>query len=81
MRGEAYGSRVLGATGDNSYLGGKLDWNNVNKNAQATLELNKQIGGRTNVSIIFVILRTSYCSLRCQMPCLEEFVCLIWRFM
>ncbi|CAH2098343.1 unnamed protein product [Euphydryas editha] len=48
LKGEAYGSRVLGAAGDNSYLGGKLDWNNVNKNAQATLELNKQIGGRTN---------------------------------
>ncbi|XP_045455142.1 gloverin-like [Melitaea cinxia] len=48
LKGEAYGSRVLGATGDNSYLGGKLDWNNVNKNAQATFELTKQIGGRTN---------------------------------
>ncbi|XP_050356625.1 gloverin-like [Nymphalis io] len=50
LKGEAYGSRVLGANGDNSYLGGKLDWANANKNAEATLELTKQIGGRTNAA-------------------------------
>lgn len=50
MQGQAYGTRMLGATGDSSMLGGKLNWNNVNKDASAALEITKQIHGHTNVS-------------------------------
>ncbi|XP_068624158.1 gloverin-like [Battus philenor] len=49
LEGQAYGKRVLGQTGDSSFFGGKLDWNNVNKDAKATVELTKQIHGPTNV--------------------------------
>ncbi|XP_072946509.1 gloverin-like [Epargyreus clarus] len=50
LKGEAYGSRVLGATGDTSHLGGKLDWSNAAKTADAALHVNKQFGGATSVS-------------------------------
>ncbi|XP_050356623.1 gloverin-like [Nymphalis io] len=50
LKAEAYGSRVLSPSGDNSYFGGKLDWTNANKNADATLKLTKQIGGGTNAA-------------------------------
>ncbi|XP_013139616.1 PREDICTED: gloverin-like [Papilio polytes] len=49
LQGQAYGTRVLGATGDSSLLGGKLNWNNVNKDANAAIEITKQIHGHTNV--------------------------------
>ncbi|CAG5052504.1 unnamed protein product [Parnassius apollo] len=49
LEGQAYGTRVLGPNGDSSSLGGKLDWNNVNKDARATLEITKQIHGPTNL--------------------------------
>ncbi|XP_023937663.2 gloverin [Bicyclus anynana] len=47
LTGEAYGTRVLGPTGDASLLGGKLNWNNAAKDAAANFELTKQIHGRT----------------------------------
>ncbi|XP_026497730.1 gloverin-like [Vanessa tameamea] len=50
LTGEAYGSRVLSPYGDNSYVGGKLDWTNANKNADATFALTKEIGGSTNAA-------------------------------
>nr|XP_049705925.1 gloverin [Helicoverpa armigera] len=42
LQGQAYGSRVLGAYGDSTSLGGKLDWNN--DNAKASLDVYKDIG-------------------------------------
>ncbi|CAK1589590.1 unnamed protein product [Parnassius mnemosyne] len=49
LEGQAHGTRVLGPNGDTSSFGGKLDWNNVNKDARATIELTKQIHGPTNL--------------------------------
>ncbi|XP_052751020.1 gloverin-like [Galleria mellonella] len=48
LEGQAYGTRVLGADGGTSNLGGRLDWSN--KDAKAALDISKQIGGRTSVT-------------------------------
>nr|ABG72699.1 gloverin-like protein [Antheraea mylitta] len=48
LEGQAYGTRVLGAAGDSTNFGGRLDWSN--KNANAALDVSKQIGGRPNLS-------------------------------
>ncbi|KAH9635253.1 hypothetical protein HF086_001909 [Spodoptera exigua] len=45
----AYGSRVLGANGDSSNLGGQLHWSN--DNARAALDVHKQIGGRSGMTL------------------------------
>ncbi|XP_022837649.1 gloverin-like isoform X4 [Spodoptera litura] len=49
LQGQAYGSRVLGPAGDSSILGGKLNWNN--NNARATLDVHKEIGRGSGVSL------------------------------
>ncbi|XP_039748108.1 gloverin-like [Pararge aegeria] len=46
--GEAYGSRVLGPNGGNSFLEGKLNWNNAAKDTEANLALSRQIHGMTS---------------------------------
>nr|BAD51474.1 gloverin-like protein 2 [Bombyx mori] len=48
LTGQAYGTRVLGPGGDSTNYGGRLDW--ANKNAQATIDLNRQIGGRSGMT-------------------------------
>ncbi|XP_034826221.1 gloverin-like [Maniola hyperantus] len=53
LTGEAYGARVLGPNGDSSFLGGKVNWNNAAKDAEANLELTRQIHGRTGAQADF----------------------------
>ncbi|CAG9792428.1 unnamed protein product [Diatraea saccharalis] len=48
LQGQAYGSRVLGPNGDVSSFGGRLDF--TDKNSQASLDVNKPIGGRPSVT-------------------------------
>lgn len=49
LDGTAYGTRVLGANGASSHLGGSLNWQN--SNAAANLDISKQIHGPSSVSI------------------------------
>ncbi|XP_075986200.1 gloverin-like [Anticarsia gemmatalis] len=49
LEGQAYGSRVLSPYGDSSNLGGKLNWSN--DNARLGADLQKQIGGRTGLTV------------------------------
>ncbi|CAH1641757.1 unnamed protein product [Spodoptera littoralis] len=49
LQGQAYGSRVLGANGDSTNLGGQLHWSN--DNARAALDVHKQIGGGSGMSL------------------------------
>ncbi|KAJ8708769.1 hypothetical protein PYW08_010151 [Mythimna loreyi] len=51
LQGEGYGTRVLGAGGDSSILGGKLNWNNANQNVRAGLDVHKQIGGHSGMKL------------------------------
>ncbi|KAJ8708765.1 hypothetical protein PYW08_010147 [Mythimna loreyi] len=51
LQGEGYGTRVLGAGGDSSILGGKLNWNNANENVRAGLDIQKEIGGHSNMRL------------------------------
>ncbi|XP_073961141.1 gloverin-like [Choristoneura fumiferana] len=48
LEGQAHGTRVLGPNGDSSLLGGTLNFSN--KNAEAALDVSKQIGGPTSIS-------------------------------
>ncbi|NP_001093312.1 gloverin-like [Bombyx mandarina] len=48
LTGQAYGTRVLGPGGDSTNYGGRLDW--ANKNAQAAIDINRQIGGRSGMT-------------------------------
>ncbi|XP_061705279.1 gloverin-like [Cydia pomonella] len=47
MDGQAYGTRVLSPAGDTSNFGGKLNW--ANENAKASVDISKQIHGKTTV--------------------------------
>ncbi|KAJ8708768.1 hypothetical protein PYW08_010150 [Mythimna loreyi] len=51
LQGEGYGTRVLGAGGDSSILGGKLNWNNANENVRAGVDIHKEIGGHSGVKL------------------------------
>ncbi|KAJ8708411.1 hypothetical protein PYW07_010536 [Mythimna separata] len=51
LQGEGYGTRVLGAGGDSSILGGKLNWNNANENVRAGVDIQKEIGGHSNMRL------------------------------
>ncbi|XP_069355578.1 gloverin-like [Maniola hyperantus] len=46
LNGQVYGTRVLGAAGDSSHLGGGLNWQNPN--AAASLDISRQIHGGTS---------------------------------
>ncbi|XP_061384732.1 gloverin-like [Danaus plexippus] len=46
LNAQAYGTRVLGPTGDSSNLGGALNWKNPN--AAASFDISKQIHGGTS---------------------------------
>ncbi|XP_073961138.1 gloverin-like [Choristoneura fumiferana] len=48
LEGQAQGTRVLSPNGDSSHLGGTLKWSN--DNANAALDVSKQIGGPTSIS-------------------------------
>lgn len=52
LTGQAYGTRVLGPGGDSTNYGGRLDW--ANKNAQAAIDINRQIGGRSGVRFLLL---------------------------
>ncbi|XP_048487396.1 gloverin isoform X2 [Plutella xylostella] len=47
LQREAYGSRVLGATGDSSHVGGALDYSS--KHASGSVDVSRQIGGVTSL--------------------------------
>ncbi|XP_048007021.1 gloverin-like [Leguminivora glycinivorella] len=47
LDGQAYGTRVLSPAGDTSHFGGKLNW--ANENAKASVDISKQIHGKTTV--------------------------------
>ncbi|XP_045507036.1 gloverin-like [Colias croceus] len=47
LNGQLSGTRVLGPYGDSSHLGGGLKWEN--SNAAASLDISKQIHGRTSL--------------------------------
>ncbi|XP_063897288.1 gloverin-like [Helicoverpa armigera] len=49
LEGQGYGSRVLGATGDSSVFGGKLNWSN--DNARATADVHKEVGGASGMTV------------------------------
>nr|WGJ79125.1 gloverin [Hyphantria cunea] len=49
LQGQAYGSRSLGAYGDSTSMGGKLDWSN--NNARLGADINKEIGGRSGMTV------------------------------
>ncbi|KAJ8708771.1 hypothetical protein PYW08_010153 [Mythimna loreyi] len=51
LQGQAYGERVLGAGGDSSKLGTKFDWHNANDNARASLDVHKEIGRGSGMTL------------------------------
>ncbi|CAD0205793.1 unnamed protein product [Chrysodeixis includens] len=51
LGGTAYGSRVINEYGGTSSFGGKLDWKNANDNARASLDVHKQVGGSSGMTL------------------------------